>query len=153
VAKKKPGPSLRDTLPNRGVPVPTPPEHSAVADRARRRIFLNLFRHNSARINSARYESGWRFIVSVFWRDGDPVPCPAAVGHEDKARTGHHLEAEFRVSVPDLVLSIRIRVDDGGSLGELPKIGIGGNYAAELRAALGRYFGLSYPKVEDEPAG
>jgi hypothetical protein len=153
VAKKKSGPSLRDTLPNRGVPVPTTPEHREIADLARRRIFLNLFRHNSARLNSAKHESGWRFTISICWRDGDPVPCPAAVGHEDKGRTGHHLEAEFRVSVPDLALSIRIRVDDGGSLGDLPRIGIGGDYAGELRAALGRHFGLSYPKVEDEPAG
>jgi hypothetical protein len=132
--------------------VPTPPEHRAAAGLALRTVFLNLFRHNSTRLNSAKYESGWRFTVTVCWRDGDPVPCPAAVGHVDKNRTGHHADVEFRVSVTDLALSTRIRVDDAGLVRDGPSVRLGGNYAAELREVLGRQFGLSYPKVEDEPA-
>ena len=112
-----------------------------------------LFRHNSARLNSAKYESGWRFTVSICWRDGEPVPCPAAVGHENKSRTGHQVDVEFSVSVTDLALSTRVRVDDAGLLNDFPSIWLGHAYVKELREVLGRHFGLSYPKVEDEPAG
>src|SRR5262245_64279599 len=100
VAQKKPGP----THPHRGVPVPTPPENREAAGLALRTIFLNVFRHNSTRLNSARYEAGWRFTISMCWREGEPVPCPAAVGHMDKNRTGHQVDVEFSVSVTDLAL-------------------------------------------------
>jgi hypothetical protein len=151
VAKKKPGPPLRPSVPTRGTPVPTP-EDRAAAGLALRTIFLNLFRYNSTRLNSAKYESGWRFTVSMCWRDGDPVPCPAAVGHENKGRIGHQADVEFSVSVADLALSTRIRVDDAGLVTDFPNVWLGHSYVKELREVLGRHFGLAYPKVEDEPA-
>ncbi len=148
MAKKKPGPSTRDTFSSK--PIPMPPEQKGIADAMRRRIFLNLFRHNSTRINSARYESGWRFTISICWREGDPVPCPAAVGHEDTNRTGHHVDVDFHVAIADLAISIGIRVDDGVLLNDFAKIGGAGRYVPELREVLERRFGLSYPKVEDD---
>jgi hypothetical protein len=149
VAKKKPGPAH----PRRGVPVPTPPENRAAASLALRTIFLNIFRHNSTRLNSARYEAGWRFTISMHWREGEPVLCPAAVGHMDKNRTSHHVDVEFSVSVTDLALLTRIRVDDAGLVIDFPSVWLGGNYARELHDVLGRQFGLTYPKVEGELKG
>jgi hypothetical protein len=150
VAKKKPGPPLHSAIATGG---PTPQEHRAATGLALRTIFLNLFRHNSTHLNSAKYESGWRFSVSLCWREGDPIPCPAAVGHEDKNRSGHQVDVEFSVvSFPDLALSTRIRVDDAGLVNDFPSVRLGRGYAKELREVLGRHFGLSYPKVEDVPA-
>src|SRR5713101_7599669 len=107
VAKKKPGPPHRPAIATPGWA--NSPEYRAAGGLALRTIFLNLFRHNSTRLNSAKYESGWRFTISICWREGNPVPCPAAVGHEDKSRSGHQVDIEFSVSATDMALLIRIR--------------------------------------------
>ena len=153
MARKKPGPVPSQGVPRRGPPAPTPPENRALAALALRTIFLNVFHHNGARLNSARYEARWRFTVTLCWREGEPSPCPAAAGHENPGRTSHQLDVEFGVSVADLALSARLRVDDAGVAVEFPSVWVGGDYVGELREALGRHFGLAYPKVEDEPQG
>ena len=153
MAKKKPVPAARATQPRRGAPLPITPENREAAGLALRTIFLNVFRHNSTRLNSARYEAGWRFTVSMLWREDEVVPCPAAVGKENKGRTSHQVDLEFSISVADLALSIRIRVDDAGLVTDFPSVWLGQNYMTELRDVLGRHFGLAYPKVEDRPQG
>jgi hypothetical protein len=149
VAKKKPAARPRSAIAG----APALLERRAAAGLALRTIFLNLFRHNSTRLNSARYESGLRFTVTVCWREGEEAPCPAAVGHEDGSRAGHQADVEFSVSVTDLALLTRMRVDDAGLVTAFPTIRLGRGYGKELREVLGRHFGLVYPKVEDEPTG
>jgi hypothetical protein len=129
----------------------TLPAQKEVASRALRTIFLNLFRHNSARLNSARYESGWRFTINICWRDGEPIPCPVAVGLENKGRAGHQVDIEFVVSILDATLSTKIRVDDVQALDLFPNIQLGAGYVKELRALLDQHLGLRYPKVEEQP--
>ncbi len=131
---------------------PASPEDRAAAGLALRTIFLNLFLYNSTRLNSARYESGWRFTISICWREGDPVPCPAAVGHEDTNRSGHQVDIEFSVSVTAPALTIRVRVDDAPPVDAFPSVRLVRGYARELRETLERHLGLTYPKVEDKPA-
>ena len=128
------------------------PAQKEAASRALRTIFLNLFKHNSARLNSARYESGWRFTLNICWRDGEPVPCPVAVGREIAGRAGHQVDIEFVVSIVDATLSTKIRVDDAHTLDPFPSIKLGTGYVKELRALLEQHFNLAYPKVEEEPA-
>jgi hypothetical protein len=135
------------------------PDESALADQraaaglALRTIFLNVFRHNSARLNSARYESRWRFAIIICWREGEPVPCPAAVGRERVGRAGHQVELEFSVSTLDPALVMKMRVDDATLVEDFPPVRLVRGYPKELRALLDEQFGLSYPKVEDEPLG
>jgi hypothetical protein len=128
------------------------PAQKEVAALALRTIFLNLFRHNSARLNSARYESGWRFTLNICWRDGEPIPCPVAVGREITGRAGHQVDIEFVVSIVDATLSTKIRVDDAHTLDAFPSIKLGTGYVKELRALLEQHLGLVYPKVEEKPA-
>jgi hypothetical protein len=151
VSKKKPAPQPRSAIATAGAPALQ--EQRTAAGLALRTIFLNLFRHNSTRLNSARYESGWRFTITICWREGDSVPCPAAVGHEDRSRANHQADIEFSVSVTDLALLARMRVDDAGLMTDFPTIRLGRGYARELQEVVGRHFGLLYPKVEDKPAG
>lgn len=126
------------------------PAQKEVAARALRTIFLNLFRHNSARLNSARYESGWRFTINICWREGEPIPCPVAVGLENKGRAGHQVDIEFAVSIVDTILSTKIRVDDAQVLDRFPSIQLGTGYIKELRPLLEQHLGLKYPKVEEQ---
>ena len=150
VAKKKPGPPHRSAIAAPGWSAS--PELRAAGGLALRTIFLNLFRHNSTRLNSAKYDSGWRFTITICWREGNPVPCPAAVGHEDTSRSGHQVDIEFGLSATDMALLIRIRVDDGTLLDNFARVGLGRGYAGELGKMLRQQFGLSYPKLEDKPA-
>jgi hypothetical protein len=108
------------------------PAQKEVAARALRTIFLNLFRHNSARLNSARYESGWWFTINICWQEGEPIPCPVAVGLENKGRAGHQLDIEFIVSIVDALLSAKNRVDDAPALERFPSIRLGTGYVKEL---------------------
>jgi len=125
----------------------------ATAGLALRTIFLNLFRHNSERLNSARYESRWRFTVTLCWRDGEPTPCPAAATHVKGDRAGHQVEIEFSVAVTDLALVMRMRVDDAVLVESFPSVRLARGYPKELRALMERHFGLAYPKVEDQLVG
>jgi hypothetical protein len=129
------------------------PGQRAAAGLALRTIFLNLFRHNSARLNSAKYESGWRFTITICWREGEPIPCPAAIGHVIEGRGGHQVEIEFSVSVIDATLVTRTRVDDAALRDNLPSVPLRRGYAKELRALFEKHFRLSYPKAEEEPLG
>jgi hypothetical protein len=129
------------------------PGQRAAAGLALRTIFLNLFRHNSTRLNSAKYESGWRFTITICWREGEPIPCPAAVGHAIENRTGHQIDVEFSVSIVDATLIIRARVDDSSLRENFPGLSLGRGYAKELRPLLEKHFGLTYPRSEDEPIG
>ena len=151
VPKKKHAPQSRSAITTAGAPALQ--EQRAAAGLALRTIFLNLFRYNSTRLNSAKYESGWRFTITVCWRESDAVPCPAAVGNEDKSRANHQADIEFSVSVTDLTLLTRMRVDDAGLVTDFPTVRLGRGYTKELREVVGRHFGLLYPKVEDKPAG
>lgn len=128
-------------------------EQRAAAGLALRTIFLNLFRHNSGRLNSARFESRWRFTVTVCWRDGEPVPCRAVEGHVKPGRAGHQAEIEFSVSVVESSLVTRMRVDDSALVENFPAVRLARGYAKELRALLEAKFGLAYPKVEDAVLG
>jgi hypothetical protein len=151
MAKNKPAPQSRSALSKTAESML--PDQRAAAARALRTIFLNLFRHNSARLNSARYESGWRFTITICWREGEPTPCPAAVGQENKGRAGHQVDIEFVVSIVDITLMTKVRVDDAHTLDGFPSIPLNKGYAKELRALLDQQFGLTYPKVEEVPAG
>jgi hypothetical protein len=125
----------------------------AAAKDALRIIYLNIFLHNSTRFNSARYECGWRFNFTICWRDGDPVPCPAAVGYEIAGRAGHQLEIECNVSVVENALHIRLRVDDARLLDNFPPVSLGEGRARELQSVLAQQFGLAYPSVEGRSIG
>ena len=118
------------------------PKQRAAAAQALRTIFLNLFRHNSSRLNSAKYESGWRFTITICWREGEPVPCPVAVGHVFENRAGHQMEIEFNVSIAENNLMTQVRVDDVRLQNIFPSVSLGRSYAKELRR-LDQHFGLS----------
>jgi hypothetical protein len=128
-------------------------EQRAAAGFALRTIFANLFRHNSERLNSARFESRWRLIFTICWRDGEQVPCPAASAHAKPGRPGHQVEIEFNVAVAELALVMRMRVDDAVLVENFPAVRLTKGYPKELRALLERHFGLAYPKVEDQLIG
>jgi hypothetical protein len=128
-------------------------EQRAAAGVALRTIFLNLFRHNSARLNSARYESRWRFTITICWRDDEPVPCPAVAAHVKNGRAGHQAEIEFSVAAAELSLVTRMRVDDAALVENFPAVKLVRGYAKELRTLLDEKFGLTYPKVEDAAIG
>lgn len=147
---KKPAPRQRSAIATPGSAGTT--EHRAAGGQALRTIFLNLFRHNSAKFNSAKYESGWRISISLCWREGTPAPCPATRGLEDPNRTGHQVDIEFSISAVDMALLTRMRVDDGLLVDKFARVSLGKGYAAELSKALKQHFGFSYPKVEDKPA-
>ena len=132
---------------------PSIQELRATARTVLRTIFLNVFRHNSACLNSAKYECGWRFTITICWREGEPVPCPAAVERENKSRAAHQVDIEFSVVAAENALRTKIRVDDAGLQDNFPSISLGQNYANELRVHLSQRFGLAYPKIEDEPVG
>jgi hypothetical protein len=125
----------------------------AVAERTLRTVFLNLFRHNSTKVNSAKFESRWRFTINVCWRDGEPVPCPAAIGHQQSGRAGHNAEIEFSVSVVESELVTRMRVDDAVLVEDFPSVRLVRGYPKELGVLLQKRFGLAYPTVEDQPVG
>lgn len=151
MAKNKPAPQPQPahTKTNQS----TLPDQRVAAGRILRTIFHNLFRYNSARLNSARYESGWRFTITICWREGEPTPCPIAVGHENASRAGHQVDIEFSVSIADSTLLTQVRVDDARLKDSFPSILLGRGHPKELRVLLEKQFGLSYPKVEEEPAG
>jgi hypothetical protein len=120
---------------------------------ALRIVFLNILLHNSARLNSAKYECGWRFTLTICWRQGEVVPCPAAVGHEASGRAGHQVDIECNVLVPENALRIRLRVDDSRQLENFPTVGLGEGRARELQSVLAEHLGLAYPSVEKRPVG
>ena len=127
--------------------------HRKEAGHALRTIFLNLFRHNSARLSSAKYESRWRFVIIICWRDGESLPCPAAAGRERIGRNGHQAEIEFSISVVEPSLVVRMRVDDSVLNESFPNVLLVRGYAKELRVFLEAQFGLTYPKFQDVPIG
>jgi hypothetical protein len=128
-------------------------EQRAAAGLALRTIFLNLFRHNSERLNSARYESRWRFTITMCWRDGEPIPCPSAAAHVKQGRAGHQVEIEFSVSVADHSLVTRMRVDDAVLVESFPAVRLTRGYPKDLRVLLERHFDLAYPRGEDQLIG
>jgi hypothetical protein len=128
-------------------------DQKALAGRTLRTIFYNVFRHNSLCLNSAKYEARWRFTINICWREGEPVPCPAAVSREKDGRGGHQAEIEFSISAIEPTLTMRMRVDDASLVESFPSIPIRRGYAKELRVLLKEQFGLDYPKVEEEPVG
>ena len=128
-------------------------EQRTAAGLALRTIFLNLFRHNSERLNSARFESRWRFTITLCWRDGEPVPCPSAAAHVKNGRAGHQVELEFSVSIADHSLVMRMRVDDAVLVESFPSFLLARGYPTELRVLLELHFGLSHPRDQAHLVG
>jgi len=128
-------------------------DQRTAARNALRIIFLNVYSHNSICLNSAKYDCGWRFTITICWRDGEPIPCPAAVGHVIEGRAGHQVEIEFSVLTAENAVKFRVRVDDARLLDNFPSVSLSHDHAMELQRLLREHLGLAYPRVENQPSG